>query len=197
MKNLETSRLIIRSFTMEDVEDAYNNWAKDEKAYRVNFRKHRSIEETRSIVQSCITESELGEPVWALEEKETGLVVGYVRTLEMSTINKTSRIGFGIGYKWCEKQYIEEALLEVFKYLFFEEEFELLYVKLYNENNEISKAKRNILLNVGMEKEATLKRRRINKVTNEVEDLNVYSLTKEDFLKFIMKINDKLIVKAK
>lgn len=71
MKDLETERTRIRKFRIEDAEDIYNNIAtikKLEDCY--NYNMHKNVEETRGIILSSIKEYELGEPIWAIEEKK-------------------------------------------------------------------------------------------------------------------------------
>ena len=43
-KTLETERLILRKFTMEDVEETFNNWASDKKQQRSQLGKHIRVQ---------------------------------------------------------------------------------------------------------------------------------------------------------
>ena len=48
--NLETDRLILRKFKIEDATDMYNNWASDnEVAKYLSWKTHLNIEETKEI----------------------------------------------------------------------------------------------------------------------------------------------------
>lgn len=181
MRDLETERTIIRKFRIEDAEDIYNNIAnikKLEDCY--NYNMHKNVEETRIIVASSIKEYELGEPVWAIEEKESGIVVGYIRTDEMSTKNKVCKLNFGIGMKWTEKGLLEEALMEVINYLVYEEDFNTIVSKFYDGHDLIKKVKTRVLKNIGMKQEATLRNRKINDKTGVSENLLIFSILKEE-----------------
>lgn len=46
--NLETNRLILRKFKIEDAEDMYNNWASDNEVTKyLSWKTHLNIEETK------------------------------------------------------------------------------------------------------------------------------------------------------
>ena len=65
------------------------------------------------MVISSIKEYELGEPAWAIEEKLTNHIIGYIRVSEISIKNKICKLKFKIGKEWANKGLIEEALENV------------------------------------------------------------------------------------
>ena len=94
MKKLETERLILRKFEVEDAQQAYNNWAGVEKiADMSDFRVHSSVNETREIIQIGLGDEE-ESATWAIELKETNDLVGYIRAYEASITNKTCKISW-------------------------------------------------------------------------------------------------------
>ena len=49
---LETERLLLRRFTMEDAEAMYRNWGSDEEVYRyLRAKPHKTIEDTLAVLQ--------------------------------------------------------------------------------------------------------------------------------------------------
>ncbi|MFU0799653.1 MAG: GNAT family N-acetyltransferase [Xylanivirga thermophila] len=50
-QNIETKRLILRKIAISDAEDMFNNWASDNEVTKyVTWRAHKSIEDTRKII---------------------------------------------------------------------------------------------------------------------------------------------------
>ena len=186
MKDLETERTRIRKFRIEDAEDIYNNIAtikKLEDCY--NYNMHKNVEETRGIILSSIKEYELGEPIWAIEEKKSGIVVGYIKATEISKENGRCNLNFGIGLKWLKDKLLEESIEEAMNYLMYEEGISIIICKFYDSNEFIRKTRNNILKNIGMRQEAILRNRKINNKTGKPENLIIFSIKKQHFCKNI------------
>ena len=72
MIKMETERLVLRAFTLEDAEDMYR-YAKDERVGPMaGWAPHESVEETKDVIRLFIEEKD----VWAIVLKETGQVIG-------------------------------------------------------------------------------------------------------------------------
>lgn len=51
--NLETERLILRKFKIEDAENMYNNWAGDSEVTKyLSWQTHPNIEKSKEIIKS-------------------------------------------------------------------------------------------------------------------------------------------------
>lgn len=182
MKDLETRNVKIRKFKLEDAEDVHKNLATEKSLAECSgYHIHKNIKETEILISSFIREYEMNELVWAIEEKSTGTVIGFINALEFSRQNKLCNIKFGIALKWVESGFMEESLNRVLQYLFEEEGFEIVVSEFYDGCKKIIKAKSDILENVGMKKEAVLRNRRINTKTQEPEGKIIYSILKEEF----------------
>lgn len=182
MKDLETENLIIRKFKLEDAEDAYKNLASEERLSEcLGYRIHENVEETRMMIRSYMNEYDMNELVWAIEEKKTRTVVGYINALEYSKVNKLCNIKFGLALDLISEGLMEEALNKVLEYLFDNEGFEIITTEFYDGCKEFTKIKSEILENVGMKKEAVLRNRKINEKTKKPESEIVYSILKEEF----------------
>lgn len=179
MRNFETGNSIIRSFDMEDVRQLYFRMAKDEEVCDMcNCLIHRNICETEVMVKSFIVEYKSNEPVWVVEDIDKKLLIGMIKVINYSVKNKICKIELVIAKDYWNKDYMCEALKKVIEYLFVEKDIEIIE-SMHYENTKIIK---NILENVGMTLEAVLRERRINTKTNERENLNVYSITKKEFM---------------
>ena len=121
-KRIETKRLILRPFRMEDAEPMYRNWASDQEVTRyLTWNAHTSVEDTKQILTSW-TESYSGPAnyQWAIELKETGEPIGSIAAVEMNENTEAATIGYCIGRKWCGQGIMPEALCAVISF-FFEE----------------------------------------------------------------------------
>lgn len=184
MKDLETKNLKIRKFKMSDAEDVHKYLATEEKlADCLDYNIHKNIEETNTMITSYINEYEMNELVWAIEEKATNKVIGFINAKEISRTNKCCRIKFGIALDWVDTGYMEEALEKVLEYLFEEEEFYLVISNFFDGNKELTQIKEKMLQGVGMIKEACLRNRRINQKTGKSENRVIYSITQDEFAK--------------
>lgn len=184
MEDLETERLKIRKFEMEDAVDVYKNLAtinEFEDCYNCNV--YNSIEEIKINIYSSIKEYELGEPVWAIEEKANNSVIGYIKANEISTKNKVCKLNFGIGIKWAEDGLLEEALEAVINFLMCKKGFLLIISKFYDGNEWLKNTKTRVLKNIGMKQEAKLRNRKINTKTGKTENLIIFSILKEELHK--------------
>ena len=181
MIDLETKNLRIRKFKITDVEDVHRNLTTEEKlADCLNYNPHISIEETKAIILSCIKEYEMNEFVWAMEEKNTSEVIGFVNVKEVSKTNRGCIIKFGIALNWVNTGYMEEALEKVQEFLIKEKGYHIVTSNFYDGNKELTKIKEEILQRVGMKKEACLRDRRMNHKTGRFENKIIYSITEDE-----------------
>ena len=94
-KTLETERLILRRFKIEDATEMYNNWAKDEKVtHYLTWPVHQSVQVTENILKMWISQYEnLNYYQWAIELKG-GEVIGSIGvTNEMDERLQCAHIG--------------------------------------------------------------------------------------------------------
>ena len=61
-KTLETERLILRKFTIEDAEGMFNNWATDSKTNKfLSWPLHSSVEETKAVISIMSSEKDMSK----------------------------------------------------------------------------------------------------------------------------------------
>jgi len=122
-KILETKRLILRPFTMNDAAAMYNNWANDpEVTEYLSWPTHGCIEVTESVLESWITQYEdLGFYQWAITLKEEGdEPIGSISIVGKKDSIKMVHVGYCLGKKWWRMGLMSEALSVLIKF-FFEE----------------------------------------------------------------------------
>lgn len=177
MRDFETNNLRIRKFRIEDTNDVHKNLATESELTEcMGYNIHKSIHETETMVASFIKEYEMNELIWALEEKSTSEVIGYINAFERSDANKVCKIKFGIALNKVDSGFMEESLKVIIDYLFNKKGFDVIISEFYDGYEKLTKLKSNMLENVGMTKEAVLHKRKINTKTGLAENKIIYSI---------------------
>lgn len=170
-KTIETDRLILRKFQISDAEQMYTNWATDENTNRyVSWPMHKSVEETRTIVQNWIAEYEEISFNWVVELKETHEIIGNIMVISISLKHSNCEIGYCYGSAYWGNGYATEALKAVIDYLLSECKFHVVEAK----HLSLNPASGRVMEKAGMVKEATLKERRFHKASGQYCDLIIY-----------------------
>lgn len=176
-KTLESDRLILRKFTMEDADDMYNNWGSDPECCKyLSWNVHKNVEETKSMLESWIKEYDKGCYNWIVEVKDTNQVIGSISAITISEKHYTAELGYCYGSKFWGNGYATEALRTVIEYLLNECDFYLIEARHISGNP----ASGRVMEKAGMHKDAVLRDRRINKYTGERNDSVVYSIKKDE-----------------
>lgn len=174
-KVLETERLILRPFKIEDAADMYNNWASDPLVSRyVTWDTHESVEVTKKVIEMWISEYEDGKYNWLVELKDNHEPIGNISVVKDKEFK--AEIGYCYGSKYWGNGYATEALRKVIEYLILEKDYYIVEAKHIGGNP----ASGRVMQKAGMRKDAILRKRMINKVTKERDDLVVYSIIKEE-----------------
>ncbi len=177
MKRLETERLILRKFTVDDAEDMYKNWCSDEKVTRfLSFNPHESAEATRELLVGWVAAYEKGARNWVVQLKETGEIIGSISVIAESKKHGTCEVGYVYGYNYWGNGYGTEALRAVLEYLLCECNFCLVEAK----HRSLNPASGRVMQKSGMIKDGVLRKRVKSKIDDGYDDLIVYSITKED-----------------
>ena len=91
---LETERLILRRFKLEDANDMYNNWATDSNCNKyLSWDLHKDIEETREIVKKWINEYDNGSYNWVVELKDKKELIGSISAIHIRKKDLNVEIG--------------------------------------------------------------------------------------------------------
>ena len=122
-KKIETERLILRKFVMDDVAAVYNNWANDPEVTKyLTWQTHSNVDISSSVLADWT--SHYNEPdfyQWAITLKKNGNEpIGSISVVRKDDRIKMVTIGYCIGKKWWHKGIMTEALQTLIKF-FFEE----------------------------------------------------------------------------
>lgn len=119
-RRIETHRLILRRFRIEDAKDMFENWASDPEVTRfLTWPAHTGIEVSEAVLNSWIARyGDGGFFNWAIEWKENGRVIGNIAAVSVVDQLETAEIGYCMGRAYWGRGIMPEALRAVTDYLF-------------------------------------------------------------------------------
>lgn len=172
-QTLETDRLILRRFTMDDAEEMYKNWASDPKVTRfLRWKLHDDVQETQKILAQWIPLYENDDCYnWVVELKDSHELIGNISVIKIRNDNHNGEIGYNYGSRFWGQGYATEALKAVIEYLLDVCEFHLVEAK----HVSLNPASGRVMQKAGMVKEAVLKERSYDEATGIYGDWIVYT----------------------
>ena len=169
MKELETERLWLRPWRIEDLEDFYTYCKEPDVGPWAGWKPHESREESREILSRWLQED--GDEVrLAIVDKFNGRVIGSLG-LEEDGHRGCKSLGYVLGKPYWGRGYMTEAVHAAIDYGFREMKLRLLSVNHYPEN---LRSKR-VIEKAGFVYEGTL-RDAATIYNGELRDLCCYSL---------------------
>lgn len=118
-KKIETERLILRRFVIEDAKDMYDNWASDPEVTKyLTWPPHGSVAVTEWLLKSWIAKYEEDNYFnWVIEYKETGKIIGSISVVKFNEAIMSADIGYCMSRSLWGKGIMPEALTAVIDYL--------------------------------------------------------------------------------
>lgn len=174
MKTLETERLILRNWTLEDAEDLFDYAISHRVGPAAGWPPHRSIDESRRIIEMFILEDD----VYAIELKQSGRVIGSIgihnrKPDDTITIEDQREIGFVLNPTYWGRGIMPEAVERVKKYCFEELNLQILWAGHFIGNTKSKRVIEKCHFNYKFTKEHTLRR-----LGNKKVETMYYSLEK-------------------
>ena len=175
-QRIETHRLILRPFRMEDAEDMFTNWASDPEVTRfLTWPAHTDVGVSRMVLESWIARyGDGGFFNWAMEWKESGRVIGNISVVKLDEGLETADIGYCMSRTFWGQGIMPEALRAVIAYLFGTAEVSRI-TACHDVNNPKSGR---VMAKAGMKKEGVLRRSGRNNLG--ICDVVWYALLRED-----------------
>ncbi|MEG0307248.1 MAG: GNAT family N-acetyltransferase [Clostridium sp.] len=176
---INTDRLLLRKFELDDACDMFKNWATDSEVRKfLSWKPHESIEVTKGIVEMWVKEYKDDNIYdWAIELKESGEVIGQISVVKLDEKNYSCEMGYNISRNYWNKGITSEALKSVIDYLFSQVGFNRIEAR-YDTNNGASGK---VMIKSGMQHEGTLRKVKLRD-NKEFYDLAIYSILKEDWI---------------
>ncbi len=175
-QRIETHRLILRPFRMEDAEDMYANWASDPEVTRyLTWPAHGSVDVTRRVLEDWIPRyGDGGYFHWAIEWKETGIAIGSIAAMKLDEETESAEIGYCLSRAFWGRGIMPEALRAVMDFLF--DTVGLNRIASYHDANNPKSGR--VMVKAGMKKEGILRKARKNNagICDEIR----YALLREE-----------------
>lgn len=173
---IETERLFLRRFTIEDAADMYQNVCSDSRVNRyLTWERHNSIWETEELMRNFVERYKSDSRYcWAIVENGTNRVIGTIAAPTVKERTRTVEVTYAIGYYWWGKGLTAEALRAVIVFLF--DEVTVNRIEAGHDNNNPNSGR--VMEKVGMHKEGVLRQAGMN--NTGLFDLVMYSILKEE-----------------
>ena len=119
-QTLETSRLILRQFTLDDAPAMHANWASDPEVTKfLTWPVHPNADVSRMVLESWVKAYDDPQYYqWAIELKKIGQPIGSISVVGQNEQTEMLHIGYCIGRSWWHKGIMTEALRAVMDFLF-------------------------------------------------------------------------------
>lgn len=177
-KTIETHRLILRPFRVEDAPAMFRNWAHDSDVTEyLTWPPHADEQATAALLARWVKET--GENPfyfqWAIELKTLGEPIGSISVVNTNERTESAEIGWCIGKQWWGQGVMPEAGAAVFAFLFDEVGLNRIEAKHDVRNPKSGR----VMQKLGMTCEGTL--RQAGRSNAGLSDLAVYSLLREEY----------------
>lgn len=120
-QRIETDRLILRRYVIEDADAMYKNWASDSDVTKfLTWQPHSSVEVSRGIIGNWLKEySDEKYYQWAIVLKANGNEpIGDISVVQMNEDISMVHIGYCLGRAWWRRGIMSEALKAVMDFMF-------------------------------------------------------------------------------
>lgn len=173
---IETPRLILRPFTLEDAPAMYHNWASDPEVTKyLTWPTHESMEVSRQVLSDWITHyPEVNYYQWAIVPKEFGEPIGSIAVVHLHDRIGKAEVGYCMGKRWWHRGIMAEALESVIRFLLKEVGFNR--VEACHDPNNPNSGK--VMAKCGMRFEGTQRQASFN--NQGICDLNWYAILADD-----------------
>lgn len=176
-KRMETDRLVLRRFVMEDAAEMYRNWASEDAVTQyLTWPTHPDVEETRAVLNQWISHYESPDFYnWGIQLKATGELIGNLSVVRVREEICTATIGWCMGTRWWGQGIMPESARALLAYLF--EEVGFHRVEAAHDANNPKSGR--VMQKIGMTYEGTW--RRAGRDNAGIMDEVWYSILKEEY----------------
>ena len=176
-KIIETERLILRRFTMDDAEMMFRNWASDPEVSKyLPWSPHADVEVTKMVLEDWT--GHYGEEnyyQWAIVPRDLGEPIGSITGVHVNEKANWVEIGYCMGKPWWRKGIMSEALNGLMAFFF--EEVGVGRIQARHDPRNVGSGA--VMRKCGMICEGTL--RRADRNNQGICDVTVYSILREEY----------------
>jgi ribosomal-protein-alanine N-acetyltransferase len=130
-QTIETLRLYLRKFRVEDAKDMFNNWAGDPEVCKyLLWGPHKDAEASRKRIRQWVSNYDMDNSyVWAIELKSMNMAIGSISVEITYDSMLTCEVGYCIGKYYWNRGIMTEALQAVMHYLFYDVGYQHIQAK--------------------------------------------------------------------
>ena len=174
---IETARLALRPFTVEDAPAAYRNWCAEEAVTRfLTWPPHTDPSVTEQVIADWV--AGYADPAfyqWAIVLKSIGEPIGSISVVAQSERVNAVSIGYCIGGRWWRQGITTEAFRSVIPFFFEEVGADRIEARHDPDNPNSGR----VMRACGLTYEGTLRQAATN--NRGVTDLCVYSILRSEY----------------
>ena len=176
MKELQTQRLLLRDFSMEDLGDFYTYCANPDVGIHAGWPAHQNKEQSEKVLRRMMESGEY----WAVCERESGRNIGLVRLHPDERRKRSPQNALAMSYLLAKEQwgkgYMTEALREVLRHAFEEMGLKLISVYRFSYNERSAR----VMEKLGFVYEGTL-RQCTERFDGQLLDVMCFSMSCEEY----------------
>lgn len=176
-KTIETKRLILRPFTIEDAPAMYHNWAKDSEVTKfLTWPNHLNADISKKVIQSWIEDYDKEDYYqWCIEWKESQEAIGSISVVHSNDVTEAVELGYCIGRQFWNQGISSEALSAVVRFFF--EEVKVNRIEARHDTNNPNSGK--VMERCGLKLEGI--HRKADKNNTGICDAAYYGILAEDY----------------
>lgn len=178
-QTLESDRLILRRFTMDDTELMFKNWtSRPEVSKTLSWWPAEDVEETRELLRDWTSSYARDDfYIWCCEWKENHEPIGSISATVKNAKFDEIEIGYAVSDLYWGKGIATEMLKMVIRFMF----TECKYNRLYAMHGDDNPASGKVMDKCGLKFEGVHRKQGKDKYGNYY-DMSVHAITRDDFL---------------
>ncbi len=145
---IETIRLVLRRFRIEDAKAMYQNWAGDMEVCKyLSWGPHPNEEASRARIKYWLSRyGEMSFYQWAIELKGKNMPIGSISVEISSDRTASCEIGYCLGREYWNRGLMTEAVRAIMHYLY----YDIGYVMIQAKHDVLNGASGKVMKKVGM-----------------------------------------------
>ncbi|MEN6357878.1 MAG: GNAT family N-acetyltransferase [Armatimonadota bacterium] len=176
LPRLETERLVIRKYTLEDIDDYYGFASDPEVTKFLRWGPHPNWSYTSEYIQGVLDSYSDGKDTpWGIEHKAEKKIIGSIHIMQLDLYHKKAQIGFVLARTYWGNGYMVEAVNTVFEYCFTKLQLNRIEGLCIPENN----AGVRVMQKTGMKLEGLLRQCQYQK--SEFRDFQIFAILRSDY----------------
>lgn len=176
--SIETNRLRLRKFRLDDAEAAFQNWTSDELVTEfLRWPTHENKEVTKEIITSWVDGySSNNFYQWAIVLKDgEDKPIGGISVVDQNEELNIMHIGYCIGSKWWNQGITSEAFAGIIPFLF----EEVKANRIESQHDPLNPNSGKVMMKCGLQYEGTLRQADIS--NKGVVDAAMYSILASEY----------------